>query len=583
MLSRGLCRGTIRSLASLCVAAVLVAGERAPSRPGPAVTLGGMQMPPTASALAMPAQMPLASSTLAGFVLAAAERKSDRLSLSRHGGGSDAALSRPRRRRHTQYPTNSTHAKVGRPVARVCEHEDCELGATFGDPAGGGPVRCRLHRAPAHRLVRGWTPCLHAEGCAQRGVYGSRFGRPLYCHAHKSSAHVSLSFRGRKCRFSGCVKQPSFGSLVDARVRFCRQHKLAGDVDLRSLRCRHPEGCLKGATFAPPGCKVPRRCAAHRMPQDERVIQLKNSSAMAQVSVCSRCLQKISRRNMAKHFGSSACQARSALPYVRHKRSRMGRDVTDALNGRMGRRHPTLSVTPALYPEAFISSGALTALPRGVGPPAAKAARARARLSTNRTMAASAPQMPHNDSAARPSSDHACAASRKLSGVVVLDVAQPGRGNESSPGHRYEGGVLLRRRGAACTRCIRNKRSTAYCSAHNHAPPPPCARSRSRQARCASCVANKRSTAYCEAMQHEPEPQHRAAAARPSAADTPRRSVYVGVGWNKQKLKWRGRVGNMHVGFFDDEHEAAQAVQRYLAGEAPPKTRPERLARRATG
>ena len=34
-------------------------------------------------------------------------------------------------------------------------------------------------------------------------------------------------------------------------------------------------------------------------------------------------------------------------------------------------------------------------------------------------------------------------------------------------------------------------------------------------------------------------------------------SMYQGVGWSKQKHKWRARVGSRHIGFFLDEHEAA--------------------------
>jgi hypothetical protein len=244
----------------------------------------------------------------------------------------------------------------GRPGVRMCDQDQCQLVAKFGDPAGGGPVKCRTHKMPHHRLLRGWTPCLHAEGCKQKSSFGFPSGRPTYCQAHKSPAHVSLSFRGRKCLFSGCPKQPSFGNVKDWRIRFCQQHKAKGDVDLRSLRCRHPEGCLKGATFASPGCKVPSTCAAHRLPEDVRVNGVKNqtSLALAEISVCPQCLQKISRRNMAKHRMGAQCRARGASPYIKHKRNRMGRDVSEALKGRNSRRHPTLSQTPALHPESFM-------------------------------------------------------------------------------------------------------------------------------------------------------------------------------------------------------------------------------------
>ena len=36
-------------------------------------------------------------------------------------------------------------------------------------------------------------------------------------------------------------------------------------------------------------------------------------------------------------------------------------------------------------------------------------------------------------------------------------------------------------------------------------------------------------------------------------------SKYKGVGWHKAKRKWRVRVKDIHVGYFDDEQEAAKA------------------------
>jgi hypothetical protein len=97
----------------------------------------------------------------------------------------------------------------GRPgVHRVCDEDGCKQVALFGDVAAGGPRRCRAHKAPSHRIIRGWTACLHAEGCKRKSSFGFPSGRPIYCSAHKSAAqHVSLSFRGRTCLFRGCRKQ----------------------------------------------------------------------------------------------------------------------------------------------------------------------------------------------------------------------------------------------------------------------------------------------------------------------------------------------------------------------------------------
>ena len=52
-------------------------------------------------------------------------------------------------------------------------------------------------------------------------------------------------------------------------------------------------------------------------------------------------------------------------------------------------------------------------------------------------------------------------------------------------------------------------------------------------------------------------------------------SMYQGVGWSKQKLKWRARVGSKHIGFFLDEHEAAMvSLPPFLPPPFPLPTRP---------
>ena len=52
------------------------------------------------------------------------------------------------------------------------------------------------------------------------------------------------------------------------------------------------------------------------------------------------------------------------------------------------------------------------------------------------------------------------------------------------------------------------------------------------------------------------------------------RSEYVGVSWQKQNRKWKAQISHdgktQHLGYFDDEHEAARAVDtaaRRLRGE----------------
>jgi len=74
-------------------------------------------------------------------------------------------------------PTARSKGARGRPGVRACQHDGCAQVAKFGDPAGGGPVACRAHKTPAHRSMHGWMPCLHAEGCKQKGSFGFRSGR----------------------------------------------------------------------------------------------------------------------------------------------------------------------------------------------------------------------------------------------------------------------------------------------------------------------------------------------------------------------------------------------------------------------
>jgi hypothetical protein len=465
-------------------------------------------------------------------------------------------------------PAASGRAKGGRgrPGVRMCEQDGCHLVAKFGDPSGGGPVKCRTHKLPSHRILRGWTPCLHAEGCTQKSSFGFPFGRPIYCQAHKTSAHVSLSFRGRKCLFHGCPKQPSFGSPVDGRIRFCQLHKGVSDVFLRSVRCRHPEGCLKGATFASPGCKVPTACAMHRRPDHVRLVGVQNHTSLAQMSVCPRCLQKISRRNMAKHRARGQCRARAAT--IKHKRSRMGRDVMDALKGRKGRRHPTLCETPALHAENFMDNvaDASTACPgdaplsvpsKGsncsrpgdvITPPhphfiplpasgVVLQAELGLRPSGPGTGAPAAPMPMHQPEFGETGGEPGLA--RTCSGTAL--VAQAGTviepWNQTSvrrqPGMR--GGWQLRHVAMRCHKCVTNKRTAAYCGARKHEVKRP-------------------APSPCGLSDTKPD--------RDAPADE-RKSIYLGVGWSKQKHKWRARLGHVHVGFFDDEHEAAEARERH--------------------
>jgi hypothetical protein len=192
----------------------------------------------------------------------------------------------------------------------------------------------------------------------------------------------------------------------------------------------------------------------------------KNNTALSQMSVCSRCLKKVSRRNMAKHLLGSACRVRGASSYIRHKRTRMGRDVTDALKGRRGRRHPTLCETPALHPENFMDnclhegqSGSKVVKGRvggnvggGSASPIASSLRVVERV-VNKPL---------------PANLISAASSAATQGVGDGGGGGgDGSGGRGGGGWGSENGWILRPTTSRCACCEKNKRTRAYCEARH--------------------------------------------------------------------------------------------------------------------
>lgn len=189
----------------------------------------------------------------------------------------------------------------------------------------------------------------------------------------------------------------------------------------------------------------------------------KNNTALSQISVCSRCLKKVSRRNMAKHLLGAACRARGASSYIRHKRTRMGRDVTDALKGRKGRRHPTLCETPALHPENFMDDS------HNGGQSEIKVVNGQVGGNVGGRNSSSIASSLHV--VGRVVHKPLAAKLNSAASSAATTGHQSGGGNGGGGGGKggwgNENGWILRPTTSRCAYCEKNKRTRAYCEARH--------------------------------------------------------------------------------------------------------------------
>ncbi|EKX42579.1 hypothetical protein GUITHDRAFT_111551 [Guillardia theta CCMP2712] len=79
---------------------------------------------------------------------------------------------------------------------------------------------------------------------------------------------------------------------------------------------------------------------------------------------------------------------------------------------------------------------------------------------------------------------------------------------------------------------------------------------------CLKCQQNKKGMRYCRFVKKHLEPGGNVV-----SLEKRKTSQYLGVGWNEQKRKWRVRMTTdgktLHVGFYDNELEAAQAYDHF--------------------
>ena len=81
--------------------------------------------------------------------------------------------------------------------------------------------------------------------------------------------------------------QPPTNSVTKRTARFCASHRRKGDIDLRSKRCQHPDGCMTPATYGERGGAFPP--CAHTLARDadispKELLQCPNGAAADAIS-----------------------------------------------------------------------------------------------------------------------------------------------------------------------------------------------------------------------------------------------------------------------------------------------------------
>lgn len=105
--------------------------------------------------------------------------------------------------------------------------------------------------------------CRHS-GCTKQPSFGVRPGeKPVFCHDHSAQGMVDV--KNRRCCHEGCTRAPSYGVEASKKPEFCREHSKEGMVDVRSRRCGR-SGCTKVPSYGAGARKRREYCSEHAMP-----------------------------------------------------------------------------------------------------------------------------------------------------------------------------------------------------------------------------------------------------------------------------------------------------------------------------
>jgi len=133
----------------------------------------------------------------------------------------------------------------------------------FNDMMGASSPAAREGGETRTRRKRMQKKCAHPFGCLRQPSFGSLMDRiPKFCHSHKPAGFVHV--KNSKCRFKTCNKQPTFGRPQTRLAEFCSTHKLEGYVDLKHRRC---ESCDRQPSYGGKD-EVALRCSKHKKEVD---------------------------------------------------------------------------------------------------------------------------------------------------------------------------------------------------------------------------------------------------------------------------------------------------------------------------
>jgi hypothetical protein len=113
------------------------------------------------------------------------------------------------------------------------------------------------------------------EKCSTQASYGSPTDRKvMFCKLHKAADHIDL--RSQKCQWvekgERCTVQATYGSENDKKKLFCKEHKREIDIDLKSQKCDYmfEEGktCYRQARFK---SSENMRCGEHRLENSQQM------------------------------------------------------------------------------------------------------------------------------------------------------------------------------------------------------------------------------------------------------------------------------------------------------------------------
>lgn len=153
-----------------------------------------------------------------------------------------------------------------KPYKHRCIHPDCNTRPRFGYPGTKKALYCTIHKGDSTENVSD-RRC-EFSGCKRQPSFGTTWHKPRFCLKHKDEDMINVV--SKRCEHGGCLTQPNF-AFRGKRASHCAEHKHAGMVDVCNQRCAH-SGCETRPTFGHAGGRR-KFCASHKVEGMEYLIK----------------------------------------------------------------------------------------------------------------------------------------------------------------------------------------------------------------------------------------------------------------------------------------------------------------------